>query len=88
MTATAPATPAATPAVAPAIADLEFELPVKSSDFAAGMVYGLTGDNHYHTIKDCFTPSETMKTDLSQAINYFRHFDFLGGVKDIGDIII
>lgn len=65
----------------------EFTLPVKYADFAAGLVYGLTGDNHLNEIQHCFQTTDPMRKDLTEAIDAFKHLDFLSGVKDIGDIV-
>lgn len=69
-------------------ASAEFVLPLKPTDFAAGLVYGLTGDEHYRQISDCFTATDPMKSDLTEAINSFRHFDFISGIKFVGDIMV
>ena len=55
--------------------------------FTAGLIYGLTGDNHLDEIEKCMDTSEPMIEDFLAALDDFRHLKAISGLKHIGDII-
>ena len=61
--------------------------PTAVADFAAGLVFGLTGDNHLDEIEKCFKSTDPMRVDLLKAVDDFKHLHFISGVEDLGDII-
>ena len=64
-----------------------FPSPIAVADFVAGLMFGLTGDNHLTEIEQCFKSTDPMRVDLMAAIEDFKSFDFIAGIEDIGDII-
>lgn len=67
---------------------LSLPSPTAVADFTAGLVYGLTGDNHLDEIEACMQSTDPMRIDLMNAINDFKHLDFIAGLEDFGDIIL
>ena len=56
-------------------------------DFAAGLVYGLTGDNHLDEIRHCFDGSASMLKHAEDALDDIKHLKLIKGAKDIGKVI-
>lgn len=62
--------------------------PTAVADFTAGLVFGLTGDNHLTEIEQCFKSTDPMRVDLLKALDDFKHLNFIAGLQDFGDILL
>ena len=62
--------------------------PTSVADFTAGLIFGLTGDNHLTEIEKCMQTTDPMRIDLMKALDDFKHFNFISGLEDFGDIIL
>ena len=56
-------------------------------DFIAGLIYGFTGHNHLAELQGCFEGTTPMLHEVEQALDDFKNFHFIDGVKDIGQVI-
>ena len=56
-------------------------------DFVAGLIYGFTGHNHLAELQGCFDGTQPMLNEVEQALDDFKQFHFIDGVKDIGSVI-
>ena len=56
-------------------------------DFVAGLIYGFTGHNHLAELQGCFEGTQPELQEVKTALDDFRNFHFIDGVKDIGAII-
>ena len=54
-------------------------------DFAAGLVYGLTGDNQLEEFEKCFQSSEDLISMGTQVCNEFKADEFIHAFEDLGD---
>ena len=49
-------------------------------DFAAGLVYGLTGHNHLDEIQHCFDGSTQLAAHAKAALDDIRHLNLIKGI--------
>ena len=55
--------------------------------FAAGLIYGLTGHNHLDELTHCFDGSHLMMVAIGHVIDDIKSLDLIGAAKDIGNVI-
>ena len=56
-------------------------------DFIAGVIFGLTGDNHLDEIRTCYQGGDTIVNDAKIALDDMKHGSYLQAVQEVGDII-
>ena len=55
-------------------------------DFTAGLIFGLTGDNHLHEIQHCMKVDQPIIDQAISALDDFKHLHAISGLKHIGAI--
>lgn len=53
-------------------------------EFVAGMVYGLSGENHLSEIQSCYKSGESVVTDSEAALSDFKSGHYFKGIKELG----
>lgn len=56
-------------------------------DFAAGLIFGFTGDNHLEEMRTCMTDIEPLINDANAALADIKAGHVIKGIEDMGDII-
>ena len=56
-------------------------------DFAAGFIYGMTGDNHLTEIQACYQGGEELETDVKDAIAQIKSGKYIKGFKELSGIV-
>ena len=55
-------------------------------EFVAGMVFGLTGENHLVEIESCYKSGDKVVTDSEYALNQFKSGHVFKGIKELGTV--
>ena len=55
-------------------------------DFVAGLIFGLTGDNHLDEIEDCLQGGEIIETQAKLVISDFSEKHIIHALEDLGDL--
>ena len=56
-------------------------------DFAAGFIYGMTGDNHLTEIQACYQGGEELETDVKDTITQIQGGKYIKGFKELSGIV-
>ena len=56
-------------------------------DFIAGVIFGLTGDNHLDEIRTCYKGGDTIVNDAKIALDDMKSGSYLQAIQEVGDII-
>lgn len=56
-------------------------------DFAAGLIFGFTGDNHLDEMRTCMTDVDPLVNDAKAALADIKAGHVIKGIEDMGDII-
>merc|ERR1719232_2577791 len=55
-------------------------------EFTAGLIFGLTGDNHLKEIQHCMEVGQPLIDQAVSALDDFKHLHAISGLKHIGAI--
>jgi len=55
-------------------------------DFVAGLIFGLTGDNHLDEIEDCLQDGEKIETQAKEVIIAFEGKHIIHALEELGDL--
>ena len=56
-------------------------------DFAAGLIFSFTGNDHRTELEGCMTDLEPLATDLEAAFEDIKHFHLMKFAGDLGNFI-
>ena len=56
-------------------------------DFAAGFIYGMTGNNHLSQIESCYQGGEKLETDVKDAISKIEAGSYIKGFRDLSGVV-
>lgn len=55
-------------------------------DYVAGLIYGLTGDNHLEELETCFHVTDDIVDSAKTVINDFAEVEIIHAFEDLGDL--